>query len=153
MSLASLRDTAPLLIELSESGIEFLESIATEMSYRAGTVLFEEDDTADTAYLIAEGKIGLEVLIHTRPPVLVETLGPGDLLGVSWLFPPYQWSWRARAMIDTTCVAFDAKALRERCDEDVDLALQVYKAVAGEAVKRLHAARIRLLDLYPGANI
>lgn len=152
MSLASLRDTAPLLMGLSESGTEFLESIATEMTFSSGAIVFEEEESADTAYLVATGKIGLEVLIHTRPPVLVETLNVGDLLGVSWLFPPYRWSWRAKALAQTTCIAFDAKALRRRCEEDTDLALHVYKAVAGEAVKRLHAARIRLLDLYPGAT-
>ncbi len=152
MTLSSLKDTALLLQGLSEEGVEFLESVATEVHFPVGALIFEEDDPADSFYLIAEGKAGLEVPIHTRPAALIQTIGPGEILGVSWLFPPYRWSWRARAVTTTSAVAFDAAAVRGQCETDRDLALHVYWVVAHEAVRRLHATRIRLLDLYPGAG-
>lgn len=152
MSLASLKDLTPLLLDLSDDGLEFLESVATEIEFPSGALIFDEDETADTFYLIATGRAGLEVTVPAHEPMLIETLGPGEVLGVSWLFEPYRWSWRARALAPTTAVAFDAKAVRDQCKSDTDLALHVYKTVAGEAVRRLHATRVRLLDLYPGGG-
>ena len=152
MSLASLKDLTPLLQDLSDDGLEFLESVATEVEFASGALIFDEDDPADSFYLIATGRAGLEVSLPAREPVLIETLGPGELLGVSWLFPPYRWSWRARALAPTAVVAFDAAAVRRQCAVDTDLALHVYQTVAAEAVRRLHATRVRLLDLYPGGG-
>lgn len=152
MSLASLKDLTPLLQDLSDDGLEFLESVATEVEFPSGALIFDEDDPADSFYLVATGRAGLEVTFPAREPMLIETLGPGELLGVSWLFPPHRWSWRARALAPTAVVAFDAAAVRAQCAIDTDLALHVYQMVAAEAVRRLHATRVRLLDLYPGGG-
>lgn len=152
MSLASLREKAELLDGLSTDGMEFLESVVQEMFFPKGAQIFDEDEKANSFYLVATGKVGLEVAMPARDPVLLETLGPGEMLGVSWLFPPHRWNWKARALLGTDLLAFDAEAVRLQCDEDVDLALHVYKTVAEESVRRLHATRVRLLDLYPGAD-
>ena len=152
MSLESLRETSGLLRGLSQGGLEFLESLATEIEFQRGAIIFEEDDPADSMYLIAEGKAGLEVALHNRPAVLLETIGPGELLGVSWIMPPYHWNFRARSLADTTAFAFNAAAVREKCETDIDLALHVYQTVAVEAVRRLQATRIRLLDVFPGGD-
>ena len=80
--------------------------------------------------------------------MIIQTLGPGDLVGLSWLFPPHRWNWRARAIGDSRLIAFDAVEVRRQCQENRDLALEVYQAVADEAASRLHSTRIRLLDLY-----
>lgn len=152
MSLESLRDSATLLDGMSADGIEFLESVAREMLFPKGAVIFDEDERANSFYLIATGKVGLEVAMPARDSVLLETLGPGELLGVSWLFPPYRWNWKARALAATDILAFDAESVRLQCEKDLDLALHVYKTVAEESIRRLHATRVRLLDLYPGAK-
>ena len=150
MSLESLKSSSPLLVDLDVDELEFLESVATEVAYPAGSIIFEEDQYADTFYLVAEGKTGLEVVFPAKPPVLLETVGAGGLLGVSWLTYPYRWNWRARALDRSVLVAFDADKVRARCREDHKLASNVYLTVADEAQRRLHAARVRLLDLYPG---
>lgn len=152
MSLQSLTDSALLLQGLSPEGMEFLESVATEMEFPVGAVIFNEDDPADTFYLVADGKVGLEVSLHSQPPMLIQTLGPGELLGMSWLFPPHRWTWRARAHAFTRAIAFESAPVRQQLEKDPDLAVHVYRAVAMETVRRLHSTRIRLLDLYPGAE-
>lgn len=152
MSLQSLADSALLLQGLSPEGMEFLESVATEMEFPVGAVIFNEDDPADTFYLVADGKVGLEVSLHSQPPMLVQTLGPGELLGMSWLFPPHRWTWRARSHAFTRVIAFKSAPVRQQLERDPDLAVHVYRAVAMETVRRLHSTRIRLLDLYPGAE-
>lgn len=152
MTTHELIQASPIFRGLSSSNLSFLESVGTEVELEVDRVIFEEDDHADQFYVITAGKVALEVSVHSAPPVLVETLGPGDLLGVSWLFAPYRWNWRARAVAATTLVAFHAESIRNRCESDADLALHLYRAVAHEAVRRLHATRVRLLDLYPGTN-
>ena len=152
MSLQSLADSALLLQGLSPEGMEFLESVATEMEFPVGAVIFNEDDPADTFYLVADGKVGLEVSLHSQPPMLIQTLGPGELLGMSWLFPPHRWTWRARSHAFTRVIAFKSAPVRQQLERDPDLAVHVYRAVAMETVRRLHSTRIRLLDLYPGAE-
>ncbi len=150
MSLEALKTTAQLLVDLDQDELEFLESVATEIVFPAGAIIFEEDQYADTFYLVADGKTGLEVVFASGPPVLLETVGPGEMLGVSWLTHPFRWNWRARALTRATLVAFDADAVRKECLENCKLASRVYLTVADEAQRRLHATRVRLLDLYPG---
>lgn len=152
MSLKHLKESAGLLRGLSPDGLEFLESLATEIEFQRGAIIFEEDEPADSLYLIDEGKAGLEVALHNRPAVLLETIGPGELLGVSWILPPYRWNFRARSLTTTRAVVFSASEVRQKCESDLDLALHVYREVAVEAVRRLQAARIRLLDLFPGGE-
>lgn len=152
MTFEALRHVSPLLTGLSPESLRFLESIAIENRFETGDVVFEEDDPAETFYLVEEGRVALEVELPTRGLSVIETLGGGELLGVSWLFPPAHWNWRARALEPTRAIGFDAAAVRDRCGEDLHLALHVYQTVAAAAVRRLHATRLRLLDLYRGVE-
>lgn len=148
MKLDTWRAGRDLLADLSANEIEFLESVASEVKFAEGAVIIEEDDVADTFYILQEGKIGLELTSPGKPPVIIQTLGAGDLLGISWALPPYSWTWRATAMTDTTLIAFDAVKVREECEVDARLAHQLLRLIAREALRRLNGARIRLLDLY-----
>ena len=148
MNLQPLRAGSALLGALGDVDVEFLETIAGELHLPAGAVLFEEGGPADTFYVVAEGSVGLELTSPGREPIVIQTLGRGDLVGVSWLFAPHRWEWRARALIDTALAAFDADAVRRRCVVDRDLALRVLEVVAGVLAERLHRTRMQLLDLY-----
>lgn len=148
MKLARELSSSELLSQLTEDEIRFLESVATEHELAADTVLFEEDSPATHFYVIVKGRIGLELVSPRRSPIVIQTLGGGDLVGLSWYFPPHFWSWRARALDETTVVSFDAGLVLERCSEDQNLSQQILRIVAKEAVSRLHATRAQLLDLY-----
>jgi CRP-like cAMP-binding protein len=150
MSLEGLRKLSPILDELSVEPLQFLESVSSHLKYEPGEIIFEEDDPAGSFYVIEEGRVGLEVSIPAKESIIIETLGPGDLLGISSMFPPARWNWTARALEATEMVAFDTDAVRARCLHDTELAVHVYATVAAAAVRRLNAARVRLLDLYPG---
>jgi CRP-like cAMP-binding protein len=148
MNLQSVRESSELLARLTNTELELFESLSTEMRVVNGEILFEEGGAADNFYIIIEGRIGLELTSPGRPPMVIQTLGPGDLVGVSWFFAPFRWSWRARAQGDTDLVSFDAAEVRRQCALNRDLDLEVLGAVAEEAVRRLHRTRIQLLDLY-----
>ncbi len=148
MNLRSLRERSELLRTLTNTELDLFESVASEVYLSTGDVLFEEGGEADRFYIIVNGRISLELTSPGRSPMTIQTLGPGDLVGVSWFFPPYRWNWRARAVDDTGLVAFDAVEVRRQCGLNRDLALEVLAVVAEETVRRLHRSRIQLLDLY-----
>ncbi|HZD66607.1 MAG TPA: hypothetical protein VE152_10970, partial [Acidimicrobiales bacterium] len=81
-------------------------------------------------------------------PLAVETLGPGEVVGLSWLLPPYRWQWDARAIEPVGAVAVDAACLRATCDRDPRLGYELMKRFALVMEARLHRARLKGLDLY-----
>ena len=137
-----------LLAELANVGVDFLEAVSTEVEFEPGEILFEQDAEAELFYVILAGRVGLELTAPGRTPIVIQTLGGGDLVGLSWLFPPHRWSWRARAMGETKAVAFDAATVRARTRGDEELGHHLTTLVAREAIRRLHATRLQLLDLY-----
>jgi CRP-like cAMP-binding protein len=148
MSLISLREQSPLLSKLTNTELELFEALSREITAPDGTILFEEGADADSFYLIAQGKVALELASAGRSPMIIQTLGPGDLVGLSWLLPPHRWNWRARVVGESRLVVFDAVEVRRQCGENRDLALDVYQVLAAEMADRLHSTRLRLLDLY-----
>ena len=76
----------------------------------------------------------------------IQTLGAGDILGWSWLLPPYVWHFAARAAVNSKVIALNAKYLRAKCEEDKDLGYEVLKRLAGFILQRLDAARRKLIE-------
>lgn len=148
MSLISLRERSQLLSKLTNTELDLFESLSREMTAADGEILFEEGADADTFYVVVDGRVALELTSAGRSPMIIQTLGPGELVGLSWLFPPHRWNWRARVVGASRLVVFDAVEVRRHCHENRDLALDVFQVVAAEMAERLHSTRLRLLDLY-----
>jgi CRP-like cAMP-binding protein len=143
-----LREKAELLESLSDEHLSLLASIVDEVAYPASEVLFREDQPADKFFIVEKGLVGLELGTPGIEPIVILSLGPTELVGVSWMFPPYKWKWTARAIRDSQLLAFDAVRVRARCEEDPELKLWILQMVADQAVRRLHSTRVQLLDLY-----
>ncbi|MDB1087307.1 cyclic nucleotide-binding domain-containing protein [Streptomyces sp. ACA25] len=140
--------TTSLLGELPPEGRERLMATARDVSFPAGTRIFEEGHRADRFWIIRTGSVTLDLHVPGRRAAAVETLGPGDLLGWSWLFPPFSWHLGAEALSPVRAVEFDARVVRELCDTDPVLGRAVARRVAEIVAHRLQSARTRLLDLY-----
>jgi hypothetical protein len=78
----------------------------------------------------------------------IETIGEGEVLGWSWLFPPYRWQFDAQAVGLVRAIAFDGRCLRGKCEEDHDLGYWLMQRFAQVMSQRLQATRLQLLDLY-----
>jgi CRP-like cAMP-binding protein len=115
---------------------------------RAGIRLFAEGDPARRFWLIRGGHIALDVHSPARDNLIVETLGEGALLGLSWLVPPYEWQFGAVAVQDTMTYELNAVAVRAACESDPVLGYEFLRRVMSAASSRLHATRVRMLDLY-----
>lgn len=119
---------------------------------RAGHRLFEEGGTAQRCWLLQSGQVALDLQSPGGRGLIVETLGPGDLVGLSWFVPPYQWQFGATAVQDTVTFELNAIAVRAACEEDPALGYALLRRVMSAASSRLHATRVRLLDLYGGVG-
>jgi CRP/FNR family cyclic AMP-dependent transcriptional regulator len=116
--------------------------------FDAGAYLLREGDTADRFFAIRGGSVAVETYVPSRGPVALQTLGEGDILGWSWLFPPYVYQFDARAREEVRATAFDGACLRSKCDADPVLGYELMKRVARLVSSRLEATRRQLLDVY-----
>lgn len=140
--------TTHLLGVLPPEGRDRLLELAREVSFPSGARIFEEGRRADRFWVIRTGAVTLDMHIPGRRPPTVETLGPGDLLGWSWLFPPYTWHLGAEALSPVRALEFDAEAVRTLCDQDPVLGQALTRCVAEAIGSRLRAARMRLISVY-----
>jgi CRP-like cAMP-binding protein len=133
---------------LAPSQLDRLAAITSSIEVPAGTRLFEEGGQAAAMWLIRTGQIALDLHVPGRDRLIVETLGPGDELGLSWLLPPAQWQFGAVAQVGVSAFELSAAAVTGLCESDHELGYRLTRRLLGTAVGRLQAARIRLLDLY-----
>jgi CRP/FNR family transcriptional regulator, cyclic AMP receptor protein len=80
--------------------------------------------------------------------LIIDTMDGGEVLGWSWLIPPYRYFASARAVTPVRATALDGVCLRGKSEDDTDLGYQLLKRVTTVMYQRLQSARIRLLDLY-----
>ena len=130
---------------------DFLQAVvgcAKNVVFKAGDYLFHEGDDADELYMIREGLVSLEMATPGQGAASFMTETTGGVIGLSWLIPPYRWTFDARAKQDVRAIAFDATCLRTKCDADPALGYAVMKQFMPVMVERLHDTRVQMLDLY-----
>ena len=123
-----------------------LSDLAMRVSFLPNEYLFREGDPANRFYLVHTGKVVLEVHLPEGGQVLIETLTPGDVIGWSWLFPPYYWHCDARAVAATEAVFFFGTPLRAECESDHELGYELLKRMSEVVIHRLHVTRRQLLQ-------
>jgi len=138
----------PFLEGLDPEKLKIIASCAREVSFESGHMIYNEGDEADHFLLILNGKAAIEVFGGQRGSFTIQTVGPGDVLGWSWLFPPFQRRFDARALEPTRAIALDGKFLREKAEEDHNLGYELLKRFSKIVVERLQATRLQLLDIY-----
>jgi CRP-like cAMP-binding protein len=123
-----------------------LADCASEVKFKAGEVLFREGEPANKFYLIRGGKLALEAHEPANGTTLVQTLGAGEVLGWSWLFPPFVWHFQARAAEPTEAVSLSGAHLLNVAERDHEFGYELMKRVAQVVIHRLQATRKQLLE-------
>jgi CRP/FNR family cyclic AMP-dependent transcriptional regulator len=121
---------------------------ARDAIYPDGTRLFDEGQEASGCWLIRAGQVALETSVPGRGQVVVHTLGPGDVLGWSWLVPPHRWHFTATASGTVSAVRLETTQLRALADQDPALGYPLSLGLFEVLLARLQSTRSRLLDLY-----
>jgi len=137
----------PFLKGLSIQQLEMMSNNAMAVEFPVGKIIFNEGLPAHRFYLILEGEVALESANGKQgaKPHLVQTIKAGDVIGWSWLFPPYLWNFDARAVKPTKAIIFFATTLREQCEKDPRLGYELMKRVANVVINRLQATRLKSL--------
>jgi CRP-like cAMP-binding protein len=133
---------------LSAEQTALMVECAKNLRFAAGDFLLREGDAADTFFLVRAGEVSIELHVPGRGVVQMERLGPGDVLGLSWLFPPYRVQLDARAVGPVIALGFDGTCLRRKMDADAQLGFALLKRVLVETIKRLQRVRLQRVDLY-----
>lgn len=138
--------------DLKPEHLEILAGCCTNQVFRPGEVIGHEGDPANHFYLIREGKVAIQIFVPGRGPVTLQTVGHDEILGWSWLFPPYEWNFDLKAIETTRTIALDGKCLRRKCDEIVELGYPLMKKFSQIMIHRLKATRMQILDVYKSHN-
>ena len=146
-TLARLNDLK-FFAGMAPQHLQVLASIADDVAIAAGTYIFKEGNEARRCLVVVSGDVALELPVKGISPRTVQTLHDGDMIGWSWLYPPYQWSFDARALSDVVALAFDAERLRAAKDADHEFGFALMTRFGKVMVSRLQATRMRLMDLY-----
>jgi CRP-like cAMP-binding protein len=152
-TIEQLLDEAPALQALAPEHRDTLAGCAMTCVFQPGEWIMREGDPADSFYVIREGAVAIETEVPGRGAVVMQTLHDGELLGWSWLVPPYRTAFDARSLSTTHTIALDGACLRGKCDADPALGYELMKLVSTVFVERLKDTRLRLLDLYGKAGV
>ena len=136
----------PFVHGMSHDQLGMLADAASDVTFPARHRLFEDGGYATRFWLIQSGHVSLDLHVPGEGPVVIETIGMGELLGWSWLFPPYKWAFGAVAVTSVEAFEFDAPAVREACVADPGLGHELNQRIAQVLAKRLQATRIRLIS-------
>ncbi len=133
---------------LSDKELTFIAGCATLVHFSKGDTLAREGDSADTFYLIREGAVALSIQGPVGAPFLFQTLTRSDIVGLSWLIPPYRWTATALAQTDVKALSFHGKCIREKCEKDHTLGFKLMKHLLEVMVEREDALKLHLIDIY-----
>jgi CRP/FNR family cyclic AMP-dependent transcriptional regulator len=147
-SIADIVAHHPFFAGLDEAYVRLAGGCAMNVRFDAGQYLFHQGDAAERFYLIRHGRVALEIASPGRSAVTFETLEPGEIVGVSWLIPPYRWSYDAQAVELVRAIAIDAVCLRAKSEADHDFGYAMMKRFVPVLVQRLQTTRLQILDVY-----
>ena len=151
-TLDALIVESPVFKGLNQEQLELIAGCGSNVVFAAGERLFREGDQADTFFLVRHGLVALDTDVPNREDVTVETIGPGEIVGWSWLLEPYRWHFSGRAVELGRAVQFDGVCLRKKCEEDPVLGYDLLSRFAQVLVNRLQATRLQLMDVYGRGN-
>jgi len=137
----------PFLAGMSRAHLALLTDCAMVVHFNPGEVIFREGELANRFYLIESGSVILESSGRSADHVIVDKVSAGDLLGWSWMFPPYVWHFTARAAERTEAIFFYGTIMREYCERDHSLGYELFKRMSAVMIKRLQAAREKMLAI------
>jgi len=147
-TLESMLAEHPFFQGLASHHLHLIAHRASEDTFKEQGYIFSEGEKAGKFYAIYKGKVAIEAFAAQRGPITIETLAGGEVLGWSWLFPPYRWRFSARVVEPAQVIVMDGVYLRDQAEEDHDFGYELEKRVAQVVVQRLQGARLRLLDMY-----
>ena len=137
----------PFFREFNPEQLSILTGCASNVRFESGSFIFREGTPANHFYIVRQGRVALE-MPFPGDPLIVQTIDDGEVFGWSWLVPPYEWRFNARALTMTRAIALDGKCLRGKCEIDHSLGYALMKKFAQVMQERLQTAMLQFTDVY-----
>jgi len=151
-TLKPLLEEHPFFTGLPSEYLDLITGCAANAVFNAGEPIFREGGEANHFFLIRYGKAAVEIFVPGKGPVTIQTVQQGDILGWSWLVPPFRWHHDARALELVRALSFDGECLRRKCESDPRLGYELMQRFAQVIVQRLQNTQVQLLDVYGNAK-
>ncbi len=146
-NLSEILRQHPFLSNLSPDYMTLINGCASNAHFLEGSLLIREGEIADKFFLLRSGRVTLEMDMPPRGSLRIQTVGPGEVLGWSWLISPYRWHFSGRAVADVRAIVLDGECLRNKCQTDHDFGYEILDRFVRLMEDRLQATRLQLLDL------
>jgi len=138
----------PFFAGLNAGAMRLIAGCASNVHFAEGEFLFQEGHEANQFWVIRRGRVAMQLESPGRGAIVTDTMDEGEMVGWSWLVPPYRFFADGRAVTPVSATALDGACLRGKCEADPELGYQLLKRVTSVMYQRLLSTRIRLLDLY-----
>lgn len=145
-SVSEYLSTHDFFSGLNQESLAFLSQKASTIDIEKGQVLFQMGDHADKFYIVLSGRISIQIPAIMGPTLEIQSLSKEQILGWSWLIPPYQWLFQAMAKEDTTLLEFNGSEILAKCEQDPEFGYQLLKRFAALMSERLDASRQKMMD-------
>ena len=137
----------PFFAGLDQSFCRLVSGCASNVRFEPGEYLCHEGGATDRFFLIRHGRVALQIAAPGKGAMTFQTVGEGEIVGVSWLIPPYHWTHDAKALDPVRAISMDARCLRDKCEADHHLGYELMKRFVPVLVQRLQATRLQVLDV------
>ena len=137
---------------LEDDIVTLIAGCAKNVSFKPDDYILREGEPCEQFYLIRHGTVALEMFSPGRGAFTFLTVKPGEILGASWLVPPYRWSYDARALEVTRAIAFECHCLRDKCEADHHVGYEMMKRFIPTLINRMQIARLQSADVYGDAK-
>jgi len=134
--------------DLAPADRRMLAGCGRNVVFKPGEYVFHEGEVSNQFHLLRAGKVALEIRVPGRGAIILQTVQESEVLGWTWMVPPYRKQYDARAVELTRAIVFDGACIRKKCQEDPRLGYEFFKRFAVVIAQRLSAMRLQLLDLY-----
>ena len=132
--------------EFSDDVLKFLCECSSTREIKKGQILFLQGEHADKFYVVRSGRISIQMPAIMGPTLEIQTVSENQVLGWSWLIPPYKWNFQTKAEDDSELLQFDGAAILARCEQDPKLGFELVKKFAALMSVGLNAARLKMMD-------
>ena len=140
-----LRNTN-LFADLPDKELGEVAKIAWLENFNAGSDVFEENEIASTIYVVSEGKAAVKMRSRKGQEVIVDEVGPGEVVGWSAVLEDQTFTAAVQAVEDSTLIALDGAMLRQLFEQNHGIGCRVLQNIAAVVSRRLAHLRERLVD-------
>jgi len=137
----------PFFRDLDQEYLDFIVGCASNVVFKEGEIIMREQEPADKFFLIREGLVAIDIPISEVRVITIQTIGDGDIVGWSWLIPPYKYRFNCRIVKDTRAIVLDGKCLREKCEKNHNMGYELLKRLASVFTDRLESTRKQIISL------